>query len=134
MPGVGWRRLGNRTVMTTSVVAVIWLAGVGVYALVGTGGGSGGGGGMSAFNACIRRVPFLVLVRHGSRDKVIETIKDRARESVEGEVGIGAGTTTLGGASAGGGRDDMSTITPVGRDPGAIENCWDSVYPIAPGD
>lgn len=39
---------------------------------------------------------------------------------------------TLGGAAAAGGRYAMSTVTPTGRDPSAIENCWDGPFSIAP--
>jgi hypothetical protein len=114
-----------------TIVALVGIVSVSASALVASNGGSGAGG-LPAFNACVRRAPFLLLVHHGSRDEILETIKDRARGSVEGEVGLGGGVTPLGGAAAGDGRYVMSTTTPLGRDPSAIESCWDRGYPIAP--
>jgi hypothetical protein len=104
---------------------------VGSVALVG-GGDGGGRGAMAAFNGCIRQTPFLVLVRPGSGSGVIETIKDRGRGAVEGEVASGRASAILGGAAAGNGPYVMSAATPLGRDPSAIEGCWDRFFPIAP--
>jgi hypothetical protein len=98
------------------------------------GGGAGGGrGALSAFNGCVRQTPFLALMPSGSGSGVIERINDRARGDVEGEVASGRAAAMLGGAAAGNGSYVMSTATPLGRDPSAIEGCWDRFFPIAPG-
>jgi hypothetical protein len=134
------RRLGKRVVVVAGVVGVIWVVAVSAYALVAshTGGDTGGGGGLPAFNACIRQHRFL-LRRHSRSKGVVETIRDRASGALEGEVTTGSAMQAgaleplvLGGAAAGGGRYVMSTVTPTGRDPYAIESCWDGPFPIAP--
>lgn len=116
--------------MVASAAALISMIGFGAFAVVASVGR--GGGGVAAFNGCIRQTPFLVLVRHGSGSEVIETIKDRARGALVGQVASGRAATTLGGAAAANGRYVMSTATPLGRDASAIESCWDAEFPIAP--
>lgn len=64
--------------MVASAAAVI-----SVVAFAGRGGGAG-----AAFNACISQARFLVLVRHASGNKAIETIKDRAHGAVVGEFAL----------------------------------------------
>ena len=124
-----WRRLAaRRREMVASVAAVI-LA-LGTYAVVASGSG-GAGGGVTAFNACIRESRFLVVVRHRPGNGVVETINDRARGALEGDVASDRGAPVIGGAAAAGGRYVMSTVTPLGRDASAIERCWDSAFPIA---
>jgi len=119
---------GVRVAIVASVAAVIWMVAVGTHAVV----SSGRGGGLPAFNACIRATGFLALVQHGSRQAVIETLRDRALRVVEGEVASGRAAPILGGAATADGRYLMSTVTPLGRDASAIESCWDRVFPIAP--
>jgi hypothetical protein len=113
--------------MVASAAGVIWVGALGTFAVVASGGG--GGGGIAAFNGCIRQARFLVLVRHGSGNGVIETIKDRARGAVDGEVASGRAAPSLGGAAAANGPYVMSTATPLGRDATAIELCWDRGFP-----
>ena len=90
-----------------------------------------------AFNACIHQTRFLVLTRHGSGNKVIEMIKDRARGAVVGEFArfpseraAEAFRTLLAGAAARNGRYVMRTTVAVGRDAGAVEVCFDRVFPL----
>jgi hypothetical protein len=108
--------------------ALISMGAVVVVAFV----GGGNSGGVGAFNACIAQTRFLVLVRHGYGNRLVETIKDRVRDAVVGEVASNRPATTLGGAAAANGRYDMSTATPLGRDATAIEGCWGRFFPIAP--
>ena len=136
---MGWRRLGMGVPMVATAAAVTSIIAFEVVALVGGGHGGGNGGHvggngrrMAAVNACITQTRFLVLVRHGSGNGVIEMIKDRDG-AVVGEIASGRTPATLGGAAAADGRYVMSTATPVGRDATVIEDCWDRVFPIAPG-
>ena len=99
---------------------------------------SGGRGGLPAFNACIRQDRSLLLL-HSRSKGVVETIRDRASGVLEGEVTTGSAILSgdleplmLGGAAAGGGRYTMSTVTPTGRAPYAIEGCWNVPYPDDP--
>jgi hypothetical protein len=134
---VRWRHLRGRVaVMATAAALVSMGAGV-VVAFV----GGGDSGGVGAFNACITQTRFLTLVRHGDGNSFIETIKDRVRGGVVGQVTAGRtpgritpGRTLsiLGGAAARDGRYVMSTATPLGRDATAIAGCWDRFFPIAP--
>jgi len=133
MSAVGWRRLGARVAMVATAAAVISMVAVAVVVFVGSGRDSRNSDGVAAFNACISQTRFLVPARHGSGNRVIETIKDRVRGAVVGEVDSGRTPTTLGGAAAANGRYVMSTATPLGRDATAIEGCWDRFFPIAPG-
>ena len=93
-----------------------------------------GKGGLSVFNACLDQRRFLVLVRHGNQHGVIETLRDRKSGALMGEVVPNTGPLPimLGGAAAATNHYVMSTSTPLGRDPSAIENCWDSYSPVAP--
>jgi hypothetical protein len=134
-------------VVVAGVVGMAWLVGVSAYALVASndGGPGGTGGGVPAFNACIRQSRFLLLVRHRAGHGIIETIRDRERGSLEGEVALARAPSVrralrgevptgrpfpiLGGAAAGNGPYIMSTITPTGRDPSAIERCWNGPFP-----
>jgi hypothetical protein len=75
----------------------------------------------SAHEATSDRVAFAV-----------ETIKDRVRDAVVGEVVTDRQLTTLGGAATANGRYVMSTATQLGRGATAIEGCWDRFFPIAP--
>lgn len=115
------------------IVALLGLVAVAFIAL-----NSGGRGGLPAFNACIRQDRSLLLLHSWSKG-VVETIRDRGSGALEGEVTTGSAIRfgaleplMLGGAAAGGGRYTMSTVTPTGRDPYAIEHCWDGPYPIDP--
>jgi hypothetical protein len=101
--------------------------------------GSGRDGGVAAVNACITQTRFLVLVRHGSGNNVIEMIKDRAHGAVVGELAVlpsdreaEAFPVTLAGSGARNGRYVMATATPLGRDAAAIEGCTDRLFRIAP--
>ena len=93
--------------------------------------GASDGGGVGAFNACVAQTRFLVLIRHGYGNSFVETIKDRVRGTVVGEVATDRPPTTLGGAAAVNGRYDMFTATPLGRDTTAIEGCWGRFFPTA---
>jgi hypothetical protein len=122
-------------VAVVSVVAVVWIVAVSAYAVVASNNG-GGGGGLPAFNACIRQIRFLALVRHAPG--VVETVRDRERGTREGEVtddrALGVRPIPiLGGVAVGGGPYMMSTATTDGRDANAIMGCWNGPYPIAPG-
>lgn len=132
MSAVGWRRIRARVAIVATAAVVISMVAFAVGAFVGSRRDGGDSGGMAAFNACITQTRFLVLVRHGSGSSVIETVKDRGRGAVVGEVASGRTPATLGGAAAATGRYVMSTATPLGRDASAIEGCWDRVFPIAP--
>ena len=132
MPGVGMRRLGTRVAAAATVAAVLWLSSVGAVAMFDGGSDGDHSGGVGVFNACISHTRFLVLVDRGSRNGVIETIRDRANRGLVGEVAAGRAPVTLGGAAAGDGRYLMSTATPLGRDASAIETCWDRFSPISP--
>jgi hypothetical protein len=67
--------------------------GVVVVVIVAFSGGNSGGAG--SFNACITQTRFLVLVRHGHGNSFVETIKDRERDAVVGEVATDRPATTL---------------------------------------
>ena len=127
-----WRRLRARVAVVATAAAVISMGAFAVFAFVGSGGDGGNSGGVGAFNACITQTRFLVLVRHGDGNSVVETIKDRVGDAVVGEVATDRSPTTLGGAAAANGRYVMSTATPLGRDATAIEGCWDRFFPVAP--
>jgi hypothetical protein len=127
---VDWRRLRAR-VAVAATAAVISMGAFAVFAFVGS-GGDGNSGGVGAFNACITRTRFLVLVGHRDGNGFVETINDRVRDAVVGEVVTDRPPTTLGGAAAANGRYVMSTATPLGRDATAIEGCWDRFFPVAP--
>lgn len=128
--------------MVVTAAVVISLTVIAVVAIASRSGG--GGGGIGGFNACITQTRFLVLVRHQGGHSPVETIKERGRDAVVGEVVndrgrdavVGGVATdqppTLGGAAAADGRYVMSTATPLGRDASAIEGCWDRSFPIAP--
>jgi hypothetical protein len=105
----------------------------GAYAVIGV-SDTGDSGGLGVFNACIDHKQFLVLVRHGNQHGVIEALRDRKSGALMGEVvpNHGPFPIMLGGAAAATNRYVMSTATPLGRDPSAIENCWDSYSPVAP--
>ena len=133
MSAVGWRRQVARLAIVATAAGVIFMVAFGVVAFVSSGRGGGNNGGVAAVNACITQTRVLVLVRHGSGNGVVETIKDRARGAVVGEVASGRTPATLGGAAAANGRYVMSTATPLGRDATAIEGCWDRFFPSAPG-
>ncbi len=111
-------------------VAVIAAGAFGVIAVTNT----GDNGGLGVFNACLGQNRFLVLVRRGNQHGVIETLRDRKSGALMGEVVPNTGPlpVMLGGAAAATIRYVMSTSTPLGRDPSAIENCWDSYSPVAP--
>jgi hypothetical protein len=125
---VDWRRLRAR-VAVAATAAVISMGAFAMFAVVGSGDGNSRVG---AFNACITQTRFLVLVRHRDGNGFGETIKDRVRHTVVGEVVTDRSPTTLGGAAAANGRYVMSTATPLGRDATAIEGCWDRFFPVAP--
>jgi hypothetical protein len=92
----------------------------------------GRGGGMQEFNACVTGSRFLVLVRHGHGSSVVETIKDRARRAVVGEVTVNrTPPVMLRGAAADNDGYLMSTATSLGRDALTIEGCWDRPFPVA---
>lgn len=129
--GMSRRRLEARVLVAATAVAVL---SIGVFASVafvrnsrgdGNSGGRGKSGDVGPFNVCIAQTRFLVLVRDGYANGVVETIKDQAHGAVVGEVATGPAPTRLGGAAAGDGRYVMSTATPLGRDASAIERCWD---------
>ncbi len=112
------------------VAAVLVLISMGAFTAVAFSDG-GRGGGMKQFDACITGSRFLVLTRHG-RGIVVETIKDRARRDVVGEVTVNRQPAVmLGGAAAEADGYVMSTATPVGRDARTIEECWDRPFPVA---
>jgi hypothetical protein len=126
---VDWRRFPAR-VAVAAVAAVISMGAFAVFAFVGSGGD--GSSRVGAFNACITQTRFLFLVRHRDGNGFGETIKDRVRDAVVGEVVTDRPPTTLGGAAAANGRYVMSTATPLGHDATAIEGCWDRFFPVAP--
>jgi hypothetical protein len=133
---MGRRPLRERFAMVATAAVLISMVAVAAVVVAGRGGGDGGkgdGGHIAAFNGCISQTGFLVLVRHGFGNGVIETIKDRAHGAVEAEVASGRAPTTLAGAAAANGPYVMSTATPLGRDASSIEECWDRFFPIAPG-
>jgi len=114
------------------MVTAVALISMGVLAVVAFRDG-GKSGGMKEFNACITGTRFLVLTRQEHENSFVETIEDRARSAVVGEVTVNRmPPITLGGAAAGNGRYVMSTATPLGRDATAIEGCWDRFFPVAP--
>lgn len=132
--GDEWRRY--RRALRWSLGLLVVLVALIAFAFISR--NDGGSGGVPAFNACIRQHRSLLLLHPRSKG-VVETIRDRASGALEGEVTTGStmqsGTLEplmLGGAAAGGGRYTMSTVTPTGRDPGAIETCWDGPFPIFP--
>jgi hypothetical protein len=125
---VGWRHLLGRVALVATAAALVSMGTVVVFAFV----GGGNSGGVGAFNACVTQTRFLVLVRHGDANSFVETINDRVRGGVEGQVTAGRTPRILGGAAARNGRYVMSTATPVGRDASAIEGCWDRFFPVAP--
>lgn len=127
-----WLRLRASVAVVATAAAVISMGAFAILAFVGSGGDGGNSGGVGAFNACITQTRFLVLVRHGDGNSVVETIKDRVRDAVVGEIATDSPPITLGGAAAANGRYVMSTATPLGRDATAIEGCWDRFFPIAP--
>jgi hypothetical protein len=118
-------------VRVAATFTVLVLISMGVFTAIAFSDG-GASGGMKQFNACITGNRFLVLVRHGRGSIVVETIKDRARRDVVGEVTVNRHPPVmLGGAAA---EDDgyvMSTATPLGRDARTIEECWDRPFPVA---
>jgi len=132
MSAVGWRHLGAGVAIVATTAAVIWMVTFAVVTFVDSGRDGRSSGSVAQVNSCITQTRFLVLVRHGSGNRVIETINDRVRGSVVGEVASGR-WPTLGGAPAANGRYVMSTATPLGRDATAIEECWDRVFPMFPG-
>lgn len=115
--------------LTIGVVAIA----ASTYAVV-SASNSGDSGGLGVFNACLSQKRFLVLVRHRNQHGVIETLRDRKSGALMAEVVPNTGPlpVMLGGAAAATSRYVMSTSTPLGRDPSAIENCWDSYSPVAP--
>jgi hypothetical protein len=119
-----------RILLLAVTVAAIALGAYAAVALSTT----GRSGGLGVFNACIDQKQFLVLARNGNRHAVIETLKDRKNGVLMGEVTHNTGPLPimLGGAAAATNRYVMSTSTPLGRDPSAIEGCWDSYSPVAP--
>jgi hypothetical protein len=132
---MGWPRLGVRVAMLASGAAVLTIVAFAVVAFVGRGGGA-----EAAFNACISQPRFLVLVRHGSGNNVIEMIKDRAHGAVVGafallpsERAAEALTTTLAGFGARSDRYVVLTRVPaLDPDATAIERCWDRTVVSAP--
>lgn len=127
-----WLRLRASVAVVATAAAVISMGAFAILAFVGSGSDGGNSGRVGAFNACITQTRFLVLVRHGDGNSVVETIKDRVRDAVVGEIATDRPPTTLGGAAAANGPYVMSTATPLGRDATAIEGCWDRFFPIAP--
>ena len=105
----------------------------GTYAVVAV-SDTGNGSGLSVFNTCIGQKPSLVLVRHGNPHRVIEVLRDRKSGALMGEVTANTGPfpIILGGAAAATDRYVMSTVKPLGPDPTAMEECWDSYSPPAP--
>lgn len=86
--------------------------------------------GIAIFNNCITQARFLVLVPH-RQQPVIETIRDRGRGALVGQVVTAGAGPTLPGAAAATDQYLMSTPAPSGRDATAIEQCWDSYSPPA---
>jgi hypothetical protein len=115
-----------------TAAAVLPMSAVAVVAVVGARGDGGNRGGLAAFNTCIIHTRFLVLVRHGDGNSVIETIRNPVRGAAVSEVASDRAPAILGGAAAANGRYVMSTATPLGRDATAIEGCWDRFFPVAP--
>lgn len=128
MPGVTGRLLRPRLLSWRSLAAAATAA---VVIFVGVRLSEGGGaGGLATFNTCITQTRFLVLVRQPHGQAIIETIDDRRRGDVVGEVAHAHGPTLVG-AAAGTDRYTMSTATPLGPDATAIEQCWDAFSPVA---
>lgn len=125
-------RRGSRTRLTLLTTGLAVIA-AGAYAVVAA-SDSGDSGGLGVFNACIDQKHFLVLARHGNQRGVIETLSDRKSGALAGEVAANnrVPRIMLGGAAAATDRYLMSTVTPLGRDASAIEDCWDSYSPVAP--
>ena len=91
-----WRRSGVRFAAT--LTAVLISMSVLTASAFSDGGRSDG---MKQFNACIAGSRFLLLVRHPRGSIVVETIKDRARREVVGEVSVNRQPPVmLGGAAA----------------------------------
>jgi hypothetical protein len=125
---VNWRGSRARAALVAIGVLVIAAGACAVVEL----SGSGDSGGLHVFNACIAQKQFLVLVGHGNRHGVIETVTDRKSGGLVAEVADNrADPMMLGGAAAVANRYVMSTATPLGRDASAIEECWDSYSPVA---
>jgi hypothetical protein len=128
--------------MVASVAAVILIVAVGAFAVVAPVGRFGSrDGSVAAFNACIGQTRFLVLVRHGSGNKVIEMITDRANGAMVGEFALlpsvraaEALPTPFGiaGAGAANGRYVLFNRAPLGRDASAIERCGEPEFPVDP--
>jgi hypothetical protein len=93
---------------------------------------AGRSAGLRVFNACISRSQFLSLTSDRAGSGLVEVIDDRARGTKVGQVTSGRDAAILGGAAARNGRYTLSTATPLGRDAGVIERCWDQYSPIAP--
>lgn len=121
-------------IAVVSAAATISAAVIAAVVVVSDAPGSGSG---TAFDACISQTRSLVLTHHRSGDKVIETIKDRAHSEVVGEFArlpseraAEAFPTPVTGAAARNGRYVMFTNDLVGRDPTAVERCFDRVFPL----
>jgi hypothetical protein len=127
---VNWRSSRTRVTLLTIGLAVIAAGACAVVAVSDT----GDSGGLRVFNACIAQRQFLLLVHHGNQHGVIETLRDRKSGALVGEIAANnrVPRSMLGGAAAATNRYLMSTATPLGRDPSAIEDCWDSYSPVAP--
>jgi len=118
------RRSGVRAAAVASAAAIV-AAGLVAFA-------TRDSGSVEAFNACIGKSRFLVLTRHGSGNKLIEIIKDRARGGVVGEFAGRAAEgfhVPLAGTGEGDGRYQMFTEVPLGRDARAIQLCFGAVFP-----
>jgi hypothetical protein len=89
--------------------------------------------GLAAFNSCVVQHRFLAVTRHRHSSVLIETIDDRGHHALVAQVAPNRPRhrNMLGGAAAADAGYLMSTATPLGRDATAIENCWDSVWPVA---
>lgn len=137
---MSWRNIGVRAAAATTVAVLVVMVAMTVIAVAESVTDRRDSAAIRGFNACITHTSFLVLRRQRNRrpdrepENPIESITDRARGAVVGEVGGSSTAAHLGGAAAVGGRYLMSTATPVGRDAGAVEGCWDRVFPIAPDD
>jgi hypothetical protein len=141
---VDWRRLGERVLIVVTVAGVTWVAVWGVVALVrGPANGDPPPHAGKLFDACVAKARFLVLVRHRSKSEAIEKIKDRARDAVVGEFtvfpsaraamsGPGSGFRVTGTDSQDG-RYDLTTVSVFGHDATTVENCWNRLFPLAPG-
>lgn len=120
------------------VAAVSSVVAFAVFAVVAIGGS---GGGVPAFNACISQTRFLFLAKHGSGNKVIEMIKDRARGAEVAEFALLPSVRAaeplsspfgIAGAETANGRYVLFTRAPLGRDASAIERCGEPEFPLVP--